>query len=101
MLSCDGCQPRPSVFWIDRHEIQLQGKVIGNIGPMAEDVAPWASFNADALMVFMALGRHFVRSNPRTEIRRVIYPLMARRPTGSPLDDVSSEQMRSDGHQSP
>lgn len=78
------------IFRIDRHEIQLQGKVVGNIGAMAEDVAPWAPFNADALMMLVPAGGRLVRSDPCAKVRRIENPFMAWRSPGSSLDDVTT-----------
>jgi hypothetical protein len=66
MLPCDGCQPRPSVFGIDRHEIQLQGKVFGNVGAVSKNFTPRKPVNADALMMLVPASRYLVGTYPCT-----------------------------------
>jgi hypothetical protein len=79
----------PAVIRIDRQEENLQSHVIGNGRLMAQDFTPRKSFNADALMVFVAPCRRFVGAYPCADVGRVESPFVSRRPTRSPLDDVS------------
>lgn len=86
----DGCgKAGPAVIRIDRHEIQLQSEVVADVGAMAQNITPWATFNANALVVFVPARRHLVSAHPCANVRRIVSPLDARRPSGSSLDDVS------------
>ena len=97
-MAADGEFKTVPISGIDGQEIDLQRFVVADAGAMAENITPRAAFGANAVMMLVTSGGHFVRPNPCADVGRIVRPFMARRPTARALDDVSAQDMRLNSH---